>query len=96
MRIERELESNLKEKVILYLDGPIKSSRKSEFFCKIGLLGDKVKKEEIIYGIDQFQALILAMRHLNNFVLRASQSISPSYLTWELGDGRDDFGLNLS
>jgi len=95
MRVERELSTNLGDKVMLYIDGPCESDRNNEFYCKIGLEGKGVQATDVIFGIDSMQALILAMRHLNGFVLRVSKSIDPNYLSWELGADENDFGLLL-
>lgn len=95
MRIERELLTNMGGRVVLYVDIPRESDRNNEFYCKIGLDGDGVQASEMIFGIDAMQALILAMRHLNAFVLRVSKSMHPNHLSWELGAEEGDFGLLL-
>ncbi len=93
MRIERKLSTDLGEEVVLYIEQPTASRHKDEFSCKIGLESVSINKNEIIYGIDPMQALLLSIRHLSSFVERNSEAIHPRRLVWELGEEEDEFGL---
>lgn len=93
MRIERELSTNLGEKVVLYVYPPIEGDRNDEFFCIVGLEGAGINKTSKIYGIDPMQALLLSIRHLSGFLERGSASIHPRRLVWDLGEEGDEFGL---
>jgi hypothetical protein len=93
MRTERELSTNLDEKVILYVEQPEQGRSVNEFSCKIGLEGNEIDKTAVIYGIDPMQALLLSIRHLSGFVERSSESIHPRRLIWDLGENEHDFGL---
>lgn len=95
MIIEREFKIKDEGHVVLYLDGPHKSDRDDEFFCIVGLLGCEIDEKEVIFGIDQFQAVILAMRHANSFTVRIARKIYPRLIQWELGSKPDDFGLGF-
>lgn len=95
MRIERELSTDLGEKVVIYVDQPMKSDRLNEFFCKIGIEGTGIDKSTIIYGIDPMQAMLLSIRHLNSFAEMVSESLHPRRLIWDLGENDNDFGLSI-
>lgn len=95
MLIERSLSTDGGDEVILYFKGPEKSESRDEYFCEIRLIGSGIDAQETIYGIDQFQSVILSIRHLDYFVSKISKSISPRYLKWELGSGMGDFGLKI-
>ena len=93
MRTERLLITDTGENVILYVEQPKKGCNDHEFICVIGIEGYDLNTSTVIYGIDSMQALLLAIRHLSGFVERASRSIRPRRLIWELGEGENDFGL---
>ena len=93
MRVERELSTNLGERVVLFIEQPEKSNRENEFSCRIGLLGAGLDTSTRIYGIDPMQALLLSIRHLSGFVEKHSTSMHPNRLVWELGRGETDLGL---
>lgn len=94
MRIERILSTSDGEDVRLYLEGPQKTEREGDYFCIIGLDGAGISEYKKIYGVDQFQALILSLRHLNYLVNKTAQSIIPRQLSWTAGDDENIFGLN--
>lgn len=95
MRIERALSTDDGSVVQLYLEGPDASERELEYYCTIGLDGGGISECRKIYGIDQFQAVILSLRHLNFLAEKAAQSIAPRRLSWEFGDDENVFGLTL-
>ena len=95
VRIERALSTDDGAVVQLYLEGPNASERELEYYCIIGLDGGGISERRKIYGIDQFQAVILSLRHLNFLAEKAALSIAPRELSWKLGDNENIFGLTL-
>lgn len=95
MRIERILSTDDGAVVQIYLEGPEFSEQALECYCIIGLNGGGISECKKIYGTDQFQAVILSLRHLGFLAEKAAQSITPRQLFWEAGDNENIFGLNL-
>lgn len=95
MRIERALSTDDGSIVQLYLEGPEASEQASDYYCIIGLEGGGISECRKIYGVDQFQAVMLSLRHLKFLAEKAAQSIAPRRLSWESGDDDNVFGLNL-
>lgn len=92
MRIERQLSTNSGEGVIVYIDMPKKESRENEFSCKVGVEGAGIEESTVIFGVDAMQAMMLAIRYIDVFVKRVSESIRPRQLIWEFGE-KDDLGF---
>lgn len=93
MRITRILVTDTGADVTLYLEGPIERAQSSDFYCTIGLEGDGISERASIYGIDEFQALLLSIKHLEHLADQTSASIAPRRLFWELGQEGNQFGL---
>lgn len=93
MRITRVLITDTGAYVNIYLEGPNEGEQSSDFYCNIGLDGDDISERAKIYGIDQFQALLLSIKHLEYLAEKTSASIAPGRLFWELGQEGNQFGL---
>lgn len=95
MRISRNLSSDNGRCIKIYLEGPIKSDDTPDYYCNVGICSVDRSRNVRIYGLDEFQALILALRQLQFIVERFAEDALPERIYWDCGQDSDPFGLSV-
>jgi len=78
--------------VTVQIGAPIKSSKaEDEFMCSFRLISPGVEQTQTIYGIDELQALQLALAHVDAHLRRIDKGMG---LHW-IGGSEGDLGIRI-
>jgi Domain of unknown function (DUF6968) len=76
------------------IDAPAKSpKRQDEFMCSLRIKAPVSNEETTVYGVDEMQALLLALGYVKSILHRLDETLGLS-LCWVGGDAAD-FGIRI-